>query len=34
MWNFIKGLVEKIKNEIAYRKRMKALKRKDPFIYK
>ena len=25
---------DKIKQEIAYRKRLKALKKKDPFIYK
>jgi hypothetical protein len=27
-------LINKIKQEIAYRKRLKELKKKDPFIYK
>jgi len=31
---FDKILPEKIKAEIAYRKRLKELKKKDPFIYK
>ncbi len=34
MFNWIKNIVNKIKQEIAYRKRLKALKKKDPFIYK
>ena len=32
--NWIKSLISKIKQEIAYRKRLKELKKKDPFIYK
>ena len=34
MINWIKKLIAKIKQEIAYRKRLKELKKKDPFIYK
>ena len=34
MFNWIKKLINKIKSEIAYRKRLKELKKKDPFIYK
>tara|TARA_B100001173_G_scaffold306865_2_gene314417 strand:- start:1477 stop:1581 length:105 start_codon:yes stop_codon:yes gene_type:complete len=34
MFNWIKKIVDKIKQEIAYRKRLKELKKKDPFIYK
>tara|TARA_A100001015_G_C14860196_1_gene660025 strand:+ start:444 stop:548 length:105 start_codon:yes stop_codon:yes gene_type:complete len=34
MINWIKRLVSKIKTELAYRKRLKELKKKDPFIYK
>jgi hypothetical protein len=34
MFNWIKKIISKIKNEIAYRKRLKELKKKDPFIYK
>ncbi len=34
MFNWIKNIFNKIKQEIAYRKRLKALKKKDPFIYK
>jgi len=34
MFNWIKNLFKKIKQEIAYRKRLKELKKKDPFIYK
>jgi hypothetical protein len=34
MFTWIKNLWNKIKQEIAYRKRLKALKKKDPFIYK
>ena len=29
-----KKLINKIKSELAYRKRLKELKKKDPFIYK
>jgi hypothetical protein len=32
--NWIKSLISKIKQEIAYRKIIKELKKKDPFIYK
>jgi|TARA_A100001388_G_C28760612_1_gene497554 hypothetical protein len=31
---WIKNLIKKIKQERAYRKRLKELKKKDPFIYK
>jgi hypothetical protein len=34
MFSWIKKLVNKIKQELAYRKRLKELKKKDPFIYK
>ena len=34
MFNWIKKLINKIKFELAYRKRLKELKKKDPFIYK
>ena len=34
MIKWIKNLIEKIKQEIKYRKRLKELKKKDPFIYK
>ena len=34
MFNWIKKLIDKIKCEIAFRKRLKELKKKDPFIYK
>ncbi len=34
MFAWIKKLYQKIKHEIAYRKRLKELKKKDPFIYK
>jgi hypothetical protein len=34
MFNWIKRLIAKVKHEIAYRKRLKELKKKDPFIYK
>lgn len=32
--NFFKQLYYKIKREIQYRKRLKELKKRDPFIYK
>jgi len=32
--NFIKKIIQYIKSEIQYRKRLKELKKKDPFIYK
>tara|TARA_B100000214_G_C23923276_1_gene607118 strand:+ start:189 stop:293 length:105 start_codon:yes stop_codon:yes gene_type:complete len=34
MINWIKNIISKIKKELAYRKRLKELKKKDPFIYK
>jgi hypothetical protein len=34
MFTWIKNLVNKIRQEIKYRKRLKELKKKDPFIYK
>tara|TARA_Y100000748_G_scaffold288577_1_gene273634 strand:+ start:3056 stop:3160 length:105 start_codon:yes stop_codon:yes gene_type:complete len=34
MITWIKNLIKKIKQERAYRKRLKELKKKDPFIYK
>tara|TARA_Y100001937_G_scaffold128553_1_gene205825 strand:+ start:1449 stop:1553 length:105 start_codon:yes stop_codon:yes gene_type:complete len=34
MINWIKKIINKIREEIKYRKRIKELKKKDPFIYK
>lgn len=34
MFKFIKGLISKINREIQYRKRIKELRKRDPFIYK
>ncbi len=34
MFSWLKKIINKIKQEIAYRKRLKELKKKDPFIYK
>jgi hypothetical protein len=34
MFTWIKNLLNKIRQEIKYRKRLKELKKKDPFIYK
>jgi|TARA_R110000851_G_scaffold308188_1_gene466996 hypothetical protein len=34
MFTWIKKLINKVKQELAYRKRLKELKKKDPFIYK
>lgn len=34
MITWIKRLINKIREEIRYRKRLKELKKKDPFIYK
>jgi hypothetical protein len=34
MFAWIRKLIDKIKQERAYRKRLKELKKKDPFIYK
>ena len=34
MFSWLKKLINKIKSELKYRKRLKELKKKDPFIYK
>lgn len=34
MFNWIKKIYYKIKREIEYRKRIKELRKRDPFIYK
>ena len=34
MFTWIRKLINKVKEEIKYRKRLKELKKKDPFIYK
>lgn len=34
MLNWFKNLIYKIKTEIRYRKRMKEIRKRDPFIYK
>jgi hypothetical protein len=34
MFTWIKRLYNKVKREIQYRKRIKELKKRDPFIYK
>jgi hypothetical protein len=34
MFTWIKKIFNKVKQELAYRKRLKELKKKDPFIYK
>ena len=34
MFRWIKALISKIKREISYRKRIKELRKRDPFIYK
>ena len=34
MIQWIKTLISKVKQELTYRKRLKELKKKDPFIYK
>lgn len=34
MFNWIKSIINKVKLELQYRKRLKELKKKDPFIYK
>jgi hypothetical protein len=32
--NWLKNLINRIKLEIAYRKKLKELRKRDPFIYK
>lgn len=34
MFSFVKKLINKVKREIKYRKRIKELRKRDPFIYK
>jgi|TARA_R110000851_G_scaffold61247_1_gene140739 hypothetical protein len=34
MFTWIKKIINKVRQELAYRKRLKELKKKDPFIYK
>jgi len=34
MLTWIRKMIDKIKQELKYRKRLKGLKKKDPFIYK
>lgn len=34
VWNVIKWPYEKVKEEIEFRKRLKEIRKKDPFIYK
>lgn len=34
MMRWFKGLIDRIRLELQYRKRLKELKKKDPFIYK
>ena len=34
MFTWIKKIINRVKQELAYRKRLKELKKKDPFIYK
>jgi hypothetical protein len=34
MIQFVKSLIGKIKMEIRYRKKMKEIKKRDPYIYK
>lgn len=34
MWNWILQLVDRVKLEIRYRKKLKELRKRDPFIYK
>jgi hypothetical protein len=34
MFTWIRNIIQKIKQELKYRKRLKELKKKDPFIYK
>ena len=32
--NFFRGIIDRIKLERAYRKKLKEMKKRDPFIYK
>lgn len=34
MFKWIKNIINKVKREITYRKRIKELRKRDPFIYK
>lgn len=34
MFKWIKNIISKVKREITYRKRIKELRKRDPFIYK
>ncbi len=34
MFNWVRSIVKKVKRELAYRKRIKELRKRDPFIYK
>ena len=34
MFNWIKRILNAVKRDITYRKRIKALKARDPFVYK
>ena len=34
MFKWIKKIINKVKREITYRKRIKELRKRDPFIYK
>lgn len=34
MFKWVKKIINKVKREITYRKRIKELKKRDPFIYK
>lgn len=34
MIKWVKNIIDKVKREITYRKRIKELRKRDPFIYK
>lgn len=34
MFNWVRNIINKVKREITYRKRIKELRKRDPFIYK
>lgn len=34
MFKWVKKIINKVKREITYRKRIKELRKRDPFIYK